>query len=99
MGSVKSQKPEQRVGLEASMPKLWAIVEAKILLPIKICGPTGVVIYGLRRVKLEIMRNKGWFEEAAASFRAHCLPWVVILSRLEGAYVVMVVAAPHLIED
>ena len=83
MGSVISQKPEQRVGLEASMPKLWAIVEAKILLPIKICGPTGVVIYGLRREKIESMRNKGWFEEAAASFRAHCLPWGWMLSLVE----------------
>ena len=57
------------------MPKLWATVEAKILLPIKICRPTGAVIYRLRRVKSEIMRNTGWFEEVPASFRAHCLRW------------------------
>jgi hypothetical protein len=61
-GSVKSQKPEQRVGLEASMPKLWTIVEAKIPLPTKIWGPTGAVIYHLRWVKPEIMKNEEWFE-------------------------------------
>jgi hypothetical protein len=82
-GSVKSQKPEQRVGLKASMPKLWTIAEAKTLLQIKICGPTVAVIYRLRRVKPEIMRNKEWFEEAAASFRAHCLPWGWMLSLVE----------------
>jgi hypothetical protein len=54
-GSVKSQKPEQRVGLEAFMPNFWTMVEANILLTIKISGPTGAVIYRPRRMEPEVM--------------------------------------------
>jgi hypothetical protein len=99
-GSVKSQKPEQRVGLEAFMPKLLTVVEAKHSF-----ADQNFRTY--RRSNLSSKKGgarnyggiKSGMKRRLQVFALICLPWGCVLSLVEGAYVVMVVAAPHLVEE
>jgi hypothetical protein len=96
--SVKSQKPEQRVGLKGlHAPNSESQWEAKNSSAVQIVGePTVAVIYHLRRLKPEIMRIKSGSKRSGdevlgslSSLRVGCL------SLVGGAYVVI---TPHLLE-
>lgn len=82
------------------MPNLWTIVEANILLTIKFSGPTGACNLSSKK---DGARNHGGIKSGTKKrlqvFALIVFPGVGRFRLLEGAYVVMVVVAPHLVEE